>query len=255
MRGKCSIRQSSEGYLLYEHFFMNRFRARLPKLSELYDRFVTDDPRNFFREFPARLRDVDSATFAFYKEIDVWLSYIPKLEWVYYANKIKQTVPLCDLSRHRFWEQLHDVFNEALGVLVLRRDFGCDEVHFVRPDGAPVPDLAGQRGQLIHYLEVKTINHSQDERDSWYEEDKLKHTTLLPKALEQKIQSSYGIAMSQLSAPDDARTAKKIALLVFNADHNFDPIDKSVAEAVREHLSSIENPSFEIICRIYAPSN
>ena len=229
---------------------MNRFRSRLPKLSELYDRFVTDDAQNFFRRFPARLRDENSATFGLYEQIERWLSYIPEPEWPYFTNKIKQTVFLCDLSRHRFWEQLHDVFNEALGVLTLRTNFGCEEVRLVPRKDSSTPDLAGQRGPLIHYLEVKTINHSQDERDSWYKEDKLKHTTLLPEALKNKIQSSYREAVSQLSAPDDAKTAKKIALLVFNPDYNFDPIDKPLEEPVRAYLIDIEKPSFEIICRI-----
>jgi len=78
---------------------MNRFRGRLPKLSELYDRFVTDDPENFFRGFPARLRDEKSVTFAFYEKIEAWLSYIPESEWPYFTDKIKQTVFLCDRSR------------------------------------------------------------------------------------------------------------------------------------------------------------
>lgn len=63
----------------------------MPKLSELYDRFVTDDPENFFRGFPARLRDEKSVTFAFYEEIEAWLSYIPEPEWPYFTDKIKQT--------------------------------------------------------------------------------------------------------------------------------------------------------------------
>jgi hypothetical protein len=229
---------------------MNRFRGRLPKLSELYDRFVTDDPENFCRGFPARLRDEKSVTFAFYEEIEAWLSYIPEPEWPYFTDKIKQTVFLCDRSRRRFWEQLHDVFNEALGVLLLRRDFGCEEVHFVRPKGACTPDLAGRRGPMTHYLEVKTINNSQDERDSWYHEHELNDTTLLPAALKKKIQSSYLYAVSQLSAPEDANTARKIALLVLNPDYNFDPTDKPIAEQIGAYLGHIEQPSFEMICHI-----
>ena len=69
--------------------------------------------RIFFRGFPARLRDEKSVTFAFYEKIEAWLSYIPEPEWPYFTDKIKQTVFLCDRSRRRFWEQLHDVFNEA----------------------------------------------------------------------------------------------------------------------------------------------
>ena len=229
---------------------MNRFRARLPKLSELYDRFVTDDLQNFFRGFPARLRDENSVTFTFYEQIELWLSCIPEPELLHFTDKVKQTAFLCDRSRHRFWEQLHDVFNEALGVLLLRRDFGCQAVHFVQREDACTPDLTGQRGSMNHYLEVKTINHSQQERDSWYHDDKLNGTTRLPEKLKKKIQSSYLHAVSQLSAPDDADTARKIALIVLDADYNFDPIDKPIAEQIRPYLGCIEKPSFEIICHI-----
>src|ERR1051325_3761777 len=158
---------------------MDRFREELPKLSALYDRFVTDNPQNFFRDFPARLRGVGSATFTFYAEIERWLCHIPDTEWPYYIEKIGRRVLLYDLSRHRFWEQLHDTFNEALGAWVLRENFGCEEIRFIRPNGRPTPDLVGKRGSLIQYIEVKTINHSQEERDSWYRESPLRCTTRL----------------------------------------------------------------------------
>jgi hypothetical protein len=101
---------------------MDRFRKELPRLCALYDSFVTDQPQNFFRGFPERLREVGSATFAFYAEIERGLGYIPKAEWPYYTDKIRRRTLLCDLSRHRFWEQLHDTLNEAFGALVLRRN-------------------------------------------------------------------------------------------------------------------------------------
>lgn len=103
---------------------------------------------------------------------------------------------------------------------------------------------------MTHYLEVKTINNSQDERDSWYHEHELNDTTLLPAALKKKIQSSYHYAVSQLSAPEDANTATKIALLVLNPDYNFDPTDKPIAEQIDAYLGHIEQPSFEMICHI-----
>ena len=223
----------------------------MPKLSELYDRFVTDDPENFCRGFPARLRDEKSVTFAFYEEIEAWLSYIPEPEWPYFTDKIKQTVFLCDRSRRRFWGQLHDVLTKPwascsfAGTLDARK-----YISFVRPKGACTPDLAGRRGPMTHYLEVKTINNSQDERDSWYHEHELNDTTLLPAALKKKIQSSYLYAVSQLSAPEDANTARKIALLVLNPDYNFDPTDKPIAEQIGAYLDHIEQPSFEMICHI-----
>src|SRR5438105_15901592 len=130
---------------------MNRFGSRCPNLSELSGRFVTDHAQNFFGRFPARLRDETSATFGLYEQIERRLSYIPEPEWPYFTNKIKQTVFGCDLSRHRFWEQLHDVFNQARGVLTLRTNFGGEEVRLVPGNDSATPDLAGQRRPRIHY--------------------------------------------------------------------------------------------------------
>src|SRR5438132_14062275 len=101
---------------------MNQFRSMLPRLAHLYDRFVTCSVDNFFHGFPNRLRSHDSVTFKFYSGVESWLSFMPAVEWDYYAQKVGQTVLLCDRPRKRFWEQLHDVLNEALGVKVLRSE-------------------------------------------------------------------------------------------------------------------------------------
>lgn len=110
-----------------------------------------------------------------YAEIERWLGHIPEAESPCYVNKIRQAIFVCDLSRHRFWERLHDTFNEALGAFALRRNFGREEIGSVRPNGCLTPDLIGKRRSLIHYLEVKTINYSQEECDSWHREAPVNH--------------------------------------------------------------------------------
>jgi hypothetical protein len=233
---------------------MDRFREELPKYP-LYDRFVTDNPQNFFRDFPARLCGAGSATFTFYAKIERWLCHIPETEWPYYIERIGRRAFLYDLARHRFWEELHDTFNEALGALVLRRNFGCEEIRFIRRSRGQTPDLVGKRGSLVHYLEVKTINHSQEERDSWYKEPPLSCSTRLTDELKKKIEDTYQGAISQLAAPAGAKAARKIALLVLDADYTFDPINKTVVDAVIDYLRVIERPDFEIICHVRSPWN
>ena len=138
--------------------------------------------------------------------------------------------------------------------MVLHRNFVCEKIRFIRSNEVRRPDLIGERGSLIYYLEVKTINHSQEERDSWYKEP-LRCTTSLTRELKKKIEKTYLGAIPQLAAPPNAQVAKKIVLLVLDADYTFDPIDKTVADAVREYLCLIERPDFDIICHVRSPWN
>jgi hypothetical protein len=225
----------------------------LPRLADLYDRFVTDSVDNFFRDFPNRLRSQDSVTFKFYRRVESWLSFVPAVEWDYYAEKVGHAASSCDRPRKRFWEQLHDVFNEALGVKILTSDFGCDIVRFVRQAaGSQTPDLLGQTASIKYYLEVKTINHSDDERESWDGEDNPNYSEKMPGPLKTKIERSYLEAVAQLRSPEDAGSARKIVLLVLTRDYYFDPSDKPVAEVVHSYLASIEQSDFPIHCHIYS---
>ncbi|HEY4247820.1 MAG TPA: hypothetical protein VGM64_13275 [Lacunisphaera sp.] len=226
---------------------MHDFRDPLPRLTELHDRFVADETNNFFRRFPRRLRDENSVTFRFYKRIEDWLSFIPKSQWVIFQGKVGAAVSLLDLKHKRYWEKLHDVFNEALGAKILRQNFRCQDIVFVPPTGkSEVPDLRGTKESRPHYLEVKTINHSLDERLSWYGGKDPVHTTELPLTLIQKIKSSYAKAITQLTAPVDSANAVKIVLFVLNPDHNVDPIEEELDQLFMDFFSSIENPEFPI---------
>lgn len=228
---------------------MDRFRSDLPRLGALYDEFVSDDPQNFFHRFPQRLAPAKTPTLAYYKRIEDWLSYVPQDQWSTVRKKVKETISHYD--QYRFWQQLHDVFSEALGFKLLTTKYRCSAVSFYRPADTQTPDLRGLCGSAVHYLEAKTVNHTQGERLSWYDLSKLEHAEHLPPTVERKLSDAYHEAMSQLSAPDDAPSATKIALLLFHVDHNIDPLDQSIESLVLKFLNSIEDSEFPIECHLF----
>ena len=144
---------------------MDRFRHVIPRLAALYDEFVADDPQNFFYRFPERLAPAGTPTLAYYERIEDWLSYVPQDQWPTLRKKIKATVSNYD--RYHFWQQLHDVFSEALGFKLLIKKYECSPVSFFRPGDTQTPDLRGSSRAATHYLEAKTVNHTQSERLSW----------------------------------------------------------------------------------------
>ena len=75
------------------------------------------------------------------------------------------------------------------------------------------------------------------------------------KGTQEEDREDLSSAIPQLAAPPNAQVAKKIVLLVLDADYTFDPIDKTVADAVREYLCLIERPDFDIICHVRSPWN
>ena len=229
---------------------MKRFKKSLPRLTELHDRFVSDDGANFFRLFPTRLECEDTVTYNFYQTIEDWLTFIPPSEWDSYATKVGEVVEIRDLKCKRHWERLHDVFNESLGVKLLRTEFSCDQIRFLPRSRSPTPDLLGDSSSSRYYLEVKTINHSQDERESWYSGETLSHTVVIPNPLQRKITATYEEAVTQLRAPADASQARKIALLIINTDYNVDPMDEELEDLFLRFLDTIEQPDFHILARL-----
>jgi hypothetical protein len=134
---------------------------------------------------------------------------------------------------------------------LLRAKYGCDPISFYRPSDKQTPDLKGRKETTIHYLEAKTINHTQDERLSWYEQAELQHTVVLPPQVERKMAEAYAEAAAQLKAPEDSDSSIKIALLVFHVDHNIDPLDESIESIVLKYLSSMEDPEIAIECHMF----
>ncbi len=230
---------------------MSDFQKELPRLTDLHRRFVTSEKKNFFRDFPKRLEGKDTVTFDFYAKIENWMSYIPASEWESYAAKVGTAVSAFDQKQKRHWEKLHDVFHEAIGAMVLVKEFHCDAVRLIPVSKSIAPDWGGLATTRPHYVEVKTVNHSLDERLSWYGGKPLVHTTQLPAPLTKKIREGYEEAMRQLSAPVNAKEAVKVAVFVLYPDHNVDPIEVQLSNLLLDFFTEIEQPDFPIRLRIF----
>src|SRR5690606_23253916 len=92
----------------------------------------------------------------------------------------------------------------------------------------------------------KTINHSDAEQKSWYDEAKLTHTCIIPPALVTKAKELYEKAKKQLDDSATGVEATKLVLFVVNVDHNFDPIDESVRQVIFREFAAIEHPDYFI---------
>src|SRR5690606_1515987 len=103
------------------------FQSQLPRLADLYARFRTDSPNNFFRTFLSWF-DESAVTLRFYQKIERDLSFVPPSDWTAFCVKVGEVVNRCDRDSRRDWEQLFSVFSEALGARVLVEKFGCDTV-------------------------------------------------------------------------------------------------------------------------------
>lgn len=221
------------------------FRARLPCLADLHDRFRTDSEKNFFRYFPSWF-DESEVTLRFYEQIESDLSFIPRTEWDSYAAKIGATVNCYEKKRRREWEKLFDVFSEALGARVLVENYRCDDLRLVSTSDPRTCDWFGSAGGKLHYLEVKTLNHSDIERKSWFGEAELVPTSKIPAGLLAKARSTYDEAKIQLDAMPRSREARKLVLFVVHVDYHVAPVDIDVRRLLLREFEKFEDPNYFI---------
>lgn len=225
---------------------LQKLSKQLPLLSNLHDRFVKNTPSNFFRRF-AYWFDESETTLRFYQQIERDLSFVPQSDWEAFASKIGEVVDYRDTRKHRDWEKLFDVFNEALGARILKEKHHCSDIHLIpRNEITTTCDWFGRASNNQFYLEVKTLNHSDAEQKSWYKEAKLTHTCFVPSSLISKAKDAYEKAKRQLDATAKDVSATKLVLFIVNVDHNFDPIDGSVRKMILDEFTRFEDADYVI---------
>ncbi len=223
------------------------FPSGLPRLEALWRRHPEASCRNFFRLFPQRLSG-DAVTFGYYADFEDCLSYVLQDQWEAFAAKIDEAAGQLDTKQHRHWEKLHDVLNEARGARLLVRHYGCSTVEMLEPSQtAKTPDCKGitPEGQL-HYAEVKTLNHSNEDQAMWAGGPAQPLTPSLGFSFRKKLRKSYFSACKQLAAARDAERAVKVVVLAIHVDHNIHSLDYSVSELIGRTLPAVECARFPL---------
>lgn len=203
-----------------------------------------------------RLVSDSGATRQYYQKIENWLSYVPKTEWSAFCEKISLTVNIYD--RYRHWESLHTVFNEALGAKILATRYRCRDIKLVRASTIKKglqpksPDWIGNNLSVTTFLEVKTLNHSQEERESWYTSKQPVHRTQVSPQLEAKIRSTYDQAIEQLSSVGTPEN-RRLVLFILNRDYSFDSINHSIESIMLSCLNKLERKEYPIVIHIQGP--
>ena len=223
------------------------FPSGLPRLEALWRRHPGASGRNFFRLFPQRLAG-DRVTFRYYADFEHCLSCVPQDQWEAFAAKIDETAEQFDTKQHRHWEKLHDVLNEARGARLLVRHYKCSTVQMLEPSQtAKTPDWKGitPEGQL-HYAEVKTLNHSNEDQAMWAGGPVQPLTACVGEGLLNKLRSSYGSACEQLAAAPGAGKAVKAVILAVHVDCSVWSLEYSAPELIDRAVRGLEVVGFPL---------
>ena len=141
------------------------FRKRYPRIYELWD-FVPSPhpPEAYFKDLDVSLAQISQKRKQ-YDDIESELAELDEAAWSFLKQEARPYVLKRD--KHRDWQQLFDILNQAKAYGYLKRE-GCRDIAFIRRstiDGQQTPDLkaTGTEGPVL--CEVKTLNVSKDEID------------------------------------------------------------------------------------------
>ena len=219
---------------------------QIDNLKRLREKFVDDDPQNFFHEWDRIFSSPIEVTVNFYERLDSWMSHIPDSEWEHFERKIEPVYRYCDLNKNRHWEKLFDVFNESFGFYVLSERYNCNNLRFYEQEGK-APDIIGWADGIPHFIEVKTINNSQEERDSWYDNTKkLSGFFNLPDALKRKIEGVYKEAIDQLKSTVKFKNKKNFVGMIIKVDYNIPDFPDTITKKILDYLDEIEDEEYFI---------
>jgi hypothetical protein len=223
------------------------FPDDLPRLKDLWRRHANSTQENFFHLFPERLRACE-VTFEYYADIEDCLDRIPWDQWSAFADKVSNVANHIDPKGKRHWEKLHDLLNEARGARLLHRVYRCGQIELIGavPD-AKTPDWKGINSEgVIHYAEVKTINHSEENQAKWAGGPSPATTPTLSCCFRKKLRETCEKAREQLMAAPSSETAVKAALLAIHVDDHVSPVSLTIEGQLKSAVEALSCGVIEV---------
>jgi surface-adhesin protein E len=141
------------------------FRKRYPRIYELRE-FVPSPhpPEAYFKDLDISLAQISQKRKQ-YDDIESELAGLDEAAWSFLKQEARPYVLKRD--KHRAWQQLFDILNQAKAYGYLKRE-GCQDIAFIPRstiDGQQTPDLKATDTEGPVLCEVKTLNVSKDEID------------------------------------------------------------------------------------------
>jgi hypothetical protein len=173
-------------------------------------------PEAYFKDLDISLAQISQKRKQ-YDDIESELAELDETAWSFLKQEARPYVLKRD--KHRGWQQLFDILNQAKAYGYLKRE-GCQDIAFIPRsaiDGQQTPDLKamGTEGPVL--CEVKTLNVSKDESDRMKTGGVGTTQSRLNDAFFKKLTTTLSAAERQMAAyfPGEAR---RVAYVIVNFD-------------------------------------
>lgn len=215
------------------------------RINELVSLHSPDDERSRFYKFWESFSDIPERVKAF-KAIENELLSLDEQAWLFLKNEAKDLI--LKSNDQRGWNQLFEKLNEAKGYCFLKT-IGCIDISFIpraANNNIETPDLKGSKNGSLLLAEVKTINISDDLVSARKSGSvMIAHNTLTP-GLENKLNSTFKKAASQLNSYPQPKNTTKYIYLVATYDDEIDYRNELNAEA-RDLFKNLNVVNVELV--------
>lgn len=224
---------------------MNHNIEYFERINELVSLHHPDDVRSRFYRFWESFFDIPERAKAF-TAIENELSSLEEQAWFFLKNEAKDLIIKSNCQRG--WNQLFEKLNEAKGYCFLK-SIGCIDISFIpraTKNNIETPDFKGLKNGSLVLAEVKTINISDELVSARESGSVMKAHNTLTLGLENKLNSTFKKAVSQLNSYPQPEETTKYIYLVATYDDEIDYRHELNAEA-RNLFQSLGAVNIELV--------